>query len=97
MLELAAHLVRQDLVPSLAGATDTNAMAAMTAAMIFDRGVSFPWRTDDPRLAANGVIGDAQGASTRLGRDIVDSIVAQTRPILGLLLKNQNLKTRSGD
>ena len=38
MLELAPHLVRHDLIPSLAGATDTDAMAAM----IFERGASFP-------------------------------------------------------
>ncbi len=93
MLELAPHLVRHDLIPSLAGATDTDAMAAM----IFERGASFPWRTDDPRLAVNGVIGDAQGASAQLGRDIVDSIVAQTRSILERLLENQQLKRRPAD
>ena len=37
------------------------------AALIFDRGASLPWRTDDPRLTADGVIGDAHAASRELG------------------------------
>ena len=88
MLALAPHLVRQR--PDRAarpGAPTTDAIAAM----IFDRGVSFPWRTDDPRLAANGVIGDAHAASPELGQAIVDSVIEQTRGVLERLLENQRL------
>jgi creatinine amidohydrolase len=87
MLALAPHLVRRDLMASPRLAADKDAIAAM----IFDRGVSFPWRTDDQRLAANGVIGEAHGASPEVGRAIIDSVIAQTRGVLDRLLENQRL------
>jgi creatinine amidohydrolase len=102
MLALAPHLVRQDLVrkdlvrqdlvrkdsaASPRQAADKDAIAAM----IFDRGVSFPWRTDDQRLAANGVIGEAHAASPEVGQAIIDSVIAQTRGVLRCLLENQRL------
>jgi creatinine amidohydrolase/Fe(II)-dependent formamide hydrolase-like protein len=59
--------------------------------LIFDRGVSFPWRTDDPRLTATGAIGEAHAASPELGQAIVDSVVAETRGVLRRLLANQRL------
>jgi creatinine amidohydrolase len=97
MLALAPQLVRrdlmtqdlmtQDLAASPRHAADKDAIAAM----IFDRGVSFPWRTDDARLAANGVIGEAHAASPELGHAIIDSVIAQTRGVLVRLLENQRL------
>ena len=63
------------MIPPAAEAADPDAIAAL----IFDRGVSFPWRTDDPRLTASGVIGEAHAASPELGQAIIDSIVEQTR------------------
>jgi creatinine amidohydrolase len=87
MLALAPHLVRRDLIPPPHAATDKDAIAAM----ILDRGASFPWRTDDPRLAANGVIGEAHGASPQLGHAIIESVIAQSRGVLDRLLENQRL------
>jgi creatinine amidohydrolase len=97
MLALAPHLVRKDLVrqdlvrkdsaASPRQAADKDAIAAM----IFDRGVSFPWRTDDQRLAANGVVGEAHAASPEVGQAIIDSVIAQTRGVLQRLLENQRL------
>jgi creatinine amidohydrolase/Fe(II)-dependent formamide hydrolase-like protein len=72
------------IVPS-AQAADQNAISAM----IFDRGASFPWRTDDRRLAVDGVIGEARGALPELGHAIIDSVIMQTRRVLRRLLENQ--------
>ena len=63
--------------------------SATITALIFDRGASFPWRTDDPRLTANGVIGEAQGATPELGQAIIDSVVEETRGVLRRLLDSQ--------
>jgi creatinine amidohydrolase/Fe(II)-dependent formamide hydrolase-like protein len=77
MLALAPRLVRRELI----------------AALIFDRGVSFPWRTDDPRLTASGAIGDAHAASAELGQAIVDSVVQEVGGVLRRLLENQRLRS----
>jgi creatinine amidohydrolase/Fe(II)-dependent formamide hydrolase-like protein len=66
---------------------DTGAIGAL----IFDRGVSFPWRTDDPRLTATGTIGEAHAASPELGQLIIDSVVEESRDVLRRLLENQRL------
>lgn len=95
MLVLAPHLVRRD---AIADAAKLGEQAAV-AALIFDRGTSFPWRSDDPRLGSQGVIGAAHLASPQLGRKIVDSIVEQARRIFERLLENQRLMrgaTKSG-
>jgi creatinine amidohydrolase/Fe(II)-dependent formamide hydrolase-like protein len=56
--------------------------------MIFDRGTSWPWRTDDPRLARDGVIGDAAAASVELGTAIIKSVVEEARAVLVRLREN---------
>jgi len=83
MLALAPDLVRRDLVARFDLAPDA------IKSLISDRGTTWPWRTDDPRLAQDGVIGDAQAASAELGAAIVQSVVAETRGVLARLLENQ--------
>ena len=61
MLALTPQLVRRNRI---AAGTPLPRPGAVEA-LIFDRGVSFAWRTDDPRLTATGAIGDAHGASPR--------------------------------
>jgi creatinine amidohydrolase/Fe(II)-dependent formamide hydrolase-like protein len=56
--------------------------------------VSFPWRTDDPRLTASGVIGEAHAASAELGQAIIDSVIEETRGVLRRLLENQRSMLR---
>jgi creatinine amidohydrolase len=85
MLVLAPHLVRLDTIAPPGTPPDQDAISAL----IFDRGVSFPWRTDDPRLTSTGVIGEAHAASPELGRGIIDSVVAESRGVLRRLLENQ--------
>jgi creatinine amidohydrolase len=87
MLALAPDLVRRDLIGPAGEGTDAAAMRAL----IFDRGVSFPWRTDDPRLAERGIIGDARAASAELGEAIIDSVVDEAGDVLAWLLENQKL------
>jgi creatinine amidohydrolase/Fe(II)-dependent formamide hydrolase-like protein len=87
MLALAPELVRRNLIEPAVEGPD----AAAIRALILDRGVSFPWRTDDPRLARGGIIGDARTASAELGQAIIDSVVAESGGVLTQLLENQKL------
>jgi len=88
MLALAPHLVRREPIAPPAQSPDRAAIAAL----IFDRGVSFPWRTDDPRLTASGAIGEAHAASAELGQAIVDSVIEESRGVLRRLLENQRAR-----
>ena len=85
MLALAPHLVRTELMAACAAPADRETISAL----ILDRGASFPWRTDDRRLAVEGVIGAPADASPELGQAIIESVIARTRPVLARLLENQ--------
>lgn len=85
MLVLAPHLVRRDLIAKPDEPGDERARRAL----IFDRGASFPWRTDDPRLAQAGIIGSAHEATVELGEAIIASIVEEAGRILTLLRENR--------
>jgi creatinine amidohydrolase/Fe(II)-dependent formamide hydrolase-like protein len=61
------------------------------AALIFDRGVTWPWRSDDQRLAQLGIIGDPRWASPERGRAMVDSMIEEARNVFARLLENQSL------
>jgi creatinine amidohydrolase len=87
MLALDPGRVRRDLIPP----EGTPATAEAMTALIFDRGASFPWRSDDPRLAVDGVIGAAQGATPELGQAIVDGAVARAGEVLRRLVENQRV------
>lgn len=87
MLALRPQLVRRDLLTPVSAPPQVDTIAAL----IFDRGVSFPWRSDDPRLATSGVIGDAHAATAELGRAIIDSVIEETRGVLQRLLENQRV------
>jgi creatinine amidohydrolase len=91
MLALSPQLVRGEYIGPSDKPSDPDAIAAL----IFDRGASFPWRTDDPRLTSTGVIGDAQAATPELGQAIVASVVEETRAVLLRLLESQRLRSRS--
>jgi creatinine amidohydrolase/Fe(II)-dependent formamide hydrolase-like protein len=87
MLALAPELVRIEKTPSPGQTTDPDAVAAL----IFDRGTTWPWRTDDPRLAAGGVIGEAALASAERGEAIVASVVQEAGQVLRRLRENQTV------
>ena len=85
MLALAPHLVRRDQMAQLKNPPD----AAAVRAMILDPGVTWPWSSDDPRIADHGVIGDAGAASAEQGRAIVERVVEAAGAVLKRLLENQ--------
>jgi creatinine amidohydrolase/Fe(II)-dependent formamide hydrolase-like protein len=85
MLALAPDLVRRDLIARPAQGPDAETIRSV----IFDRGTTWPWRTDDPRLAHHGVIGDASAATAELGAAMVESVVVESRGVFERLLENQ--------
>jgi creatinine amidohydrolase len=89
MLAVAPELVRQAEMKRSVACSATDA-----AALIFDRGASFPWRTDDPRLASHGVIGDAHAATPELGRAILERAVDRAGGVLERLLSSQRTLSR---
>ena len=93
MLVLAPQLVRRDQIRRAKEPPDRKEIEAL----VFDRGTTWPWRSDDPRLADRGVIGEAHAASAELGERIVDSIVAEVRPVLERLQEGRRPAPGAGD
>jgi creatinine amidohydrolase len=89
MMALAPRLVRRDKLARMRMRADKDAIEAL----VFERGTTWPWRSDDPRLGDQGVIGDARAASAELGRRIVDGMIAQSRHVFERLRHN---RPRSG-
>jgi creatinine amidohydrolase len=87
MLALAPDLVRGDLIASAGHPPAPDSIAAL----IFDRGVTWPWRTDDPRLAQTGIIGDPAAASAERGRAMVERMIEAAGGVFARLLENQSL------
>ncbi len=91
MLALAPDLVRGDLIaPAGAGAGPAPPPTGVDA-LIFDRGVTWPWRSDDPRLARMGIIGDPGAASAQRGRAMVDGMIEEAQAVFARLLENQSV------
>ncbi|HEY2228022.1 MAG TPA: creatininase family protein [Xanthobacteraceae bacterium] len=86
MLALAPDLVRRDMIVK----ADHPPPPDDIAALIFDRGVTWPWRSDDPRLARGGIIGDPGGASSEQGRAMVDSMIERAGSVFARLQENQS-------
>jgi creatinine amidohydrolase/Fe(II)-dependent formamide hydrolase-like protein len=90
MLALAPDRVRMERAEPPPPLPDGGAVQPL----VFDRGVTWPWRTDDPRLAHKGIIGDAHAASAELGAAIIESVVAESGRVFRQLLENQLLMRR---
>ncbi len=90
MLAIAPHLVRRENIASSSKPADNDAIAAL----VFDPGARFPWRSDDARLAVNGVIGEPSAASADIGHAIMEDVVSRTGNVLRRLLENQRLASR---
>jgi creatinine amidohydrolase/Fe(II)-dependent formamide hydrolase-like protein len=86
MLALAPDLVRSDMIKDAQHPPAPDGIAAL----IFDRGVTWPWRTDDPRLAQMGIVGDPREASAERGRAMVESMVEAAGGVFARLLENQS-------
>jgi creatinine amidohydrolase/Fe(II)-dependent formamide hydrolase-like protein len=85
MLAIAPHLVRRELIVALKNPPDGDAIRTT----IRHKGVTWPWTSDDRRLADTGVIGDPKAASAEFGQAIVDHVVEAAGAILQQLLDNQ--------
>src|SRR5215831_7250532 len=57
-------------------------------ALIFDRGATWPWRSDNPGLGQGGIIGDPRGASAELGADIIERVVSKAPAVFRRLLES---------
>ena len=89
MLALAPERVRRDRIGS-GGPPDPKAVQAL----IFERGATWAWRSDDARLARDGIIGDPSGATAEIGAALLDRMVAAAGPVFTRLLENQKLTRR---
>jgi creatinine amidohydrolase len=85
MLALAPQLVRQNRIADLKHPPDGEPIHNI----ILDPWVTWPWTTDDKRIADTGVIGDAHAASVESGKLIVDRVVEAAGGVLRQLLENQ--------
>ncbi len=82
MLTIAPHLVRHDQIATLTHPPDGEAIRNT----ILRKGVTWPWTTDDKRIADNGVIGDPKAASAEFGQGIIDRVVETAGTVLKQLL-----------
>ncbi len=85
MLAVAPQLVRPDLIAQLKNPPAADAVRKT----MFQDGVTWPWTSDDERIADMGVIGDPRAASAELGRHLVDGAVEAAGNVLRDLLSNQ--------
>ena len=85
MLVLAPHLVRRDRIAQIKTSSD----GKIINALILDQATSWPWSSDDQRIADLGVIGDAQAASEEYGQALIERGVESAGGVLKQLLDNQ--------
>jgi creatinine amidohydrolase/Fe(II)-dependent formamide hydrolase-like protein len=85
MLVLAPELVRKE---RLADAKGPSGGAAIHA-LVLDPAMSWPWSSDDKRIAEFGVIGDAREASVEHGQAIVARVVEAAGAVLKQLRENR--------
>lgn len=85
MLAIAPQLVRRDQITQLKTSPDGEAIRRM----ILNPGVTWPWSTDDKRIADMGVIGDAQAASAEFGLKLLDNVAEAAGGVLNQLLDQQ--------
>jgi creatinine amidohydrolase len=83
MLALAPERVRRDKLP-----TPMPPDSETVRALILDPATSWPWSSDDPRIATAGVIGDASEASAERGEIIVARVVEAAEAVLKLVRHN---------
>ena len=83
MLAIAPQLVRRDQIAQLKNPLHGEAVRKT----ILDPAVSWPWTTDDKRIADMGIIGDAQTASAEFGQRILDHVTEMAGSPLKQLLE----------
>jgi creatinine amidohydrolase/Fe(II)-dependent formamide hydrolase-like protein len=84
MLALAPGLVRRDRLAGLKASPGGQPVRSA----VLDAATSWPWSSEDPRLAEAGVLGDAAAASEEHGRAIVVRLVEAAGDVLRQLREN---------
>ena len=85
MLAIAPHLVRRDQIAQLKRSPNAEAIRET----ILNPGVTWPWSTDDERIADMGVIGEAQAATAEFGKKLLDHVAEAAGGVLNQLLDQQ--------
>jgi len=85
MLALTPELVRKERIREAKGPSGGDAIRAL----VLDPATSWPWSSDDKRIAGLGVMGDAREASAEHGNAIVVRVVEAAGAILKQLRENQ--------
>lgn len=87
MLALSPHDVRLDRLPS--DYAPDPGQAESIRNLVTDRGVTWPWSSDDPSISRVGIIGgDARRATAELGEHIVNSALNRCPDVLEQLIKS---------
>src|SRR4029453_11854392 len=84
MLMLAPELVRREAMTTL----NPPPSGGAARVLVFDPTASYPWSSDDPRLSALGIMGDARGASAAHGETIVARVVEGVGAVIQRLKDN---------
>jgi creatinine amidohydrolase len=84
MLALAPDLVRRDALAAVRPSPGGEAVSAL----VLDPAASYPWSSDDPRLSASGIMGDARGASAAHGETIVARVLEGAGTVIRRLKEN---------
>ncbi len=91
MLALAPELVRRDRI----GKPKRKPSRKSVTALVLDPAASWPWSSDDPRIAEQGVMGNAAAASAERGKAIVARMVRAAGGALKQLVENRKAAPRS--
>jgi len=83
MLALAPHLVRHERIVTGGGIAN----ADFVEERILNLSVTWPWSSDDARLAANGVIGEPSDATAEFGEELIEAAVGAAGKIVTQLLE----------
>ena len=87
MLVLAPELVRKERLAEARGPSGGDGIHAL----VLDPAASWPWSSDDKRIAELGVIGDARDASVEHGHAIVARVVDAAGAVLRQLRENRKV------
>ncbi len=82
MLAVAPHLVRMDKAAQPKNQPD----GKVVRETILDPAVAWPWTSDDKRIADQGVVGNAQGATAEYGAQLLERVTEKAGGALQQLL-----------
>jgi creatinine amidohydrolase len=82
MLALVPHAVRTEMIELLTGVPDAKAVNEL----VIEQGATWAWRSDDARIADQGVTGQPLDSSAELGNAIIESIIREAGPVFARLI-----------